>query len=437
MSFPKPKYAIFSPSDVPSYNPRFVLPKCWWQYLTPPYVITIIWLVVTFPLCFVHLNITWLPLLARCILIPVYLFFRPMWILWAPPKPAHGRMLVYGYFFATFAADLLPLVMYPYGYLDIGKLIESIRNLKSSNECNHDSAVQELDSDWFGVQPANSMHDALGESPGALLFNEYLQVCYFALFPLILSIHVVLWWSFRGRTVTGELLINRQHKTKSSLPNQQNPIRSMSLSKNNSSINERKDTKSSLFQLDDSEDEKLFHYLENKDIHWYSGSYTPELEQALMTLLVGSFTCWIFYMSYPVAGPLWCLPSKPDPRKFGYVFSYINMWMQDTGAAHGTATPSSHCAATVGVWVICALYHRQLNILCFFIVPGLVVATVFCHYHYAVDAIAGSLYGCVLPLISVSICNKIRQKFKLRSFAIIDSSHPSINVFPATKIPIK
>jgi hypothetical protein len=60
-----------------------------------------------------------------------------------------------------------------------------------------------------------------------------------------------------------------------------------------------------------------------------------------------------------VSGPLWCFP-RPNAADTGYFFSYVNAKVQDNGAAHGTATPSSHCASTVCLWILCMIFNRHM-----------------------------------------------------------------------------
>ena len=68
-------------------------------------------------------------------------------------------------------------------------------------------------------------------------------------------------------------------------------------------------------------------------------------------------------------------------------------WLLGQGSAFGTAFPSSHVAATVAATI--ALWYQWRRMALVVIVPTvlLIVATVYCQMHYAVDAGSGLLVG--------------------------------------------
>lgn len=390
-----PTFTALNIEDTFTSEPKLKLPSRFWQYLTPAEIISILWLFGTLPLCFVHITLTWFPLLIRLFGIPIFLFLRPLWIMWS--RPSNGKWLPLIHDLSTLVVIFLPAGMYPLGYMDVGMLIESIWSLGPHNECERDQEIMRIEEEWFGSQLAVTIHESVGTSVGGLLFSEYLQFCYFGLFISFFVVHIGLYWSFRGRDYNGRYAFGPRAKSGGFVGYG---------SLGTDSVDEHSGS-----DIEDRNESQKYH-----------GSYDPEYEYALMSLLICSYSCWVVYLCYPVAGPLWCLPPKPKPVDYGYVFSYINLWLQDTGASHGTATPSSHCIATVGLWIVCILYHKPLAIACIFVIPGLLFATVYCHYHYAVDSVIGIGWGFFTPVLAIYGSRCIRQKLKLKSF-IVQKKH--------------
>jgi membrane-associated phospholipid phosphatase len=95
------------------------------------------------------------------------------------------------------------------------------------------------------------------------------------------------------------------------------------------------------------------------------------------------------------------------------------------GAAHGTATPSSHCAVTVALWLLSMhprLGSRRLAVALAFCVPGLVVATVYLQYHYGFDALVGTLMGIVLAPLCVALTTLLARLCRLKRLPSVDLS---------------
>lgn len=110
--------------------------------------------------------------------------------------------------------------------------------------------------------------------------------------------------------------------------------------------------------------------------------------------------CFATSSILPVEGPYYYYGSF-DPGDVGYFFSYVVDYLLSSGGMKGTAFPSEHCAVAVAVWVVAWLFCREYALYLFFIVPALVNATVWCGYHYGIDAIFGVLYGIIFTPLGV------------------------------------
>eukprot|EP00005_Dracoamoeba_jomungandri_P000965 CAMPEP_0174254420 /NCGR_PEP_ID=MMETSP0439-20130205/3741_1 /TAXON_ID=0 /ORGANISM="Stereomyxa ramosa, Strain Chinc5" /LENGTH=276 /DNA_ID=CAMNT_0015335985 /DNA_START=90 /DNA_END=917 /DNA_ORIENTATION=+ len=72
-------------------------------------------------------------------------------------------------------------------------------------------------------------------------------------------------------------------------------------------------------------------------------------DRAVSALALTFFSCFLFYIVYPVEGPYWSFP-RPEAEEISFYFGYIVRWVL-VASAHGTAMPSSHCAISTACWV--------------------------------------------------------------------------------------
>ncbi len=105
--------------------------------------------------------------------------------------------------------------------------------------------------------------------------------------------------------------------------------------------------------------------------------------------------CLIWYIFMPVMGPRYKFEKISGPLADGYVFKLVHMILSGA-SSKGTAFPSSHCAISVIVVLYAARYDPVVfAILCPFGV-GLVVGTVYGRFHYALDAILGTVLAVIV-----------------------------------------
>ena len=100
--------------------------------------------------------------------------------------------------------------------------------------------------------------------------------------------------------------------------------------------------------------------------------------------------CLIWYIFMPVMGPRYKFEKISGPLADGYVFKMVHRILSGA-SSKGTAFPSSHCAIGVIVVLYAARYDPvAFAIICPFSV-GLVLGTVYGRFHYALDAIVGTI----------------------------------------------
>lgn len=128
-------------------------------------------------------------------------------------------------------------------------------------------------------------------------------------------------------------------------------------------------------------------------------------DASLSAISLVFYVCFSIYLIWPVKGPYYSL-QQPDADEVGYVFSHLVRHLLNSESSQGTATPSSHCAIATAFWVVAWLFLPLLGLFFFLLVPGLVLATVWCGFHYGMDALGGVVLGLILTLIAIAITMK-------------------------------
>jgi len=311
----------------------------YYRNLKPVDLWCLVYLIITFPLCFVAPSLdrlVWSGILVRFILIPGVVYFRAyfqrihypratincFWkgFAWAGRKETSSYTLDLGHLY--WLLDWYVAFVFIYLYAETGQLIGNLYGPNFS----YDLQVREAEVLLFSEQLSVELRNIF---PGKAL-GEYLHFCYFSFYFLIISL---------GAGV----------------------------------------------------------YLQRPREFWDKGA---------SGLSLCFFSCFAFYLLYPVKGPFHVFP-RPDPDDVGYLFSHIVHWLLKAESSEGTATPSSHCAISVVVWFMACLYHRPLAIGFIFLVPGLVVATVWCGFHYAFDAVIGCVWGILAGTLGVMLANSM------------------------------
>lgn len=130
-------------------------------------------------------------------------------------------------------------------------------------------------------------------------------------------------------------------------------------------------------------------------------AFRGERANARRSILVegGTFLfCYLIFVFFPVAGPYNYLPWPTGEVLNNPMARLVYATLAD-GNSFGAAFPSSHVAATTAAVVGAWLGHRRLGYA--LAVPAILLAfgTVYCHMHYAIDAILGLVTGVMVPLI--------------------------------------
>ena len=115
-------------------------------------------------------------------------------------------------------------------------------------------------------------------------------------------------------------------------------------------------------------------------------------QELLTTLMLTFLSCCLMYIAYPVAGPYHHI-GVPDLGVLGGGIAAAAHAIVQSGSSVGTAFPSSHTAIAVVIWLSAWRLDRRLFWVLSLVVPALTVGTVYGGFHYAVDTLAGVLWG--------------------------------------------
>jgi membrane-associated phospholipid phosphatase len=118
---------------------------------------------------------------------------------------------------------------------------------------------------------------------------------------------------------------------------------------------------------------------------------------ATITLAVFA-VCYTIFIFYPVGGP-WNNFDRAQLSQVGYFAPALVHEVLIKGESVGTAFPSSHVAVAVAVWLVSYQVDRRVFRILAFLVPALVVGTVYGGFHYLIDSIVGVLVGMTLALL--------------------------------------
>jgi membrane-associated phospholipid phosphatase len=116
----------------------------------------------------------------------------------------------------------------------------------------------------------------------------------------------------------------------------------------------------------------------------------------LFSLSYSYILCYIGFMLYPVASPLYHQRDLYLIPFDGGVFTWFGEWMRHNVHFAGGSLPSPHCAASTVMLGMMWRYNRRLFRVLFPLVILIYVSTVYGRYHYVSDGVAGIIAGFVV-----------------------------------------
>jgi membrane-associated phospholipid phosphatase len=136
-----------------------------------------------------------------------------------------------------------------------------------------------------------------------------------------------------------------------------------------------------------------------------------DVDRFIFTLAVLSYSCYALYHLIPVAGGRYIPEMKALTQVYRYgPFTRIMAFVYRSSPHFGGAFPSSHVAVALGInlFAIRAIPKFGKSMLPITIL--LIVSTVYCHYHYFIDTVAGTLYGIGMFLLATSLITRFERR---------------------------
>lgn len=128
----------------------------------------------------------------------------------------------------------------------------------------------------------------------------------------------------------------------------------------------------------------------------------PEAVFALMLTFVG---CFVWYVAFPVQGPRYLWPgTAPD----GPIRS-LTLGLLESRSSAGTAFPSSHVAVATAQCFLGWHFFRARGLLLVPLTLGLAAGAVYGGFHYAVDVIAGAVFGLLLAIAGLELFDLLNR----------------------------
>ena len=122
--------------------------------------------------------------------------------------------------------------------------------------------------------------------------------------------------------------------------------------------------------------------------YWYVSGRRRAFAELMLLLAAVMFGSYLFFVLFPVDSPYYRF-ERLGPPFSGHVFFDLVQEVSSRGGARGGAFPSAHVSGAVVVWLVAWRHQPRLAGWLSPWIAGLMVATVYGRFHYAVDTIAG------------------------------------------------
>ena len=132
--------------------------------------------------------------------------------------------------------------------------------------------------------------------------------------------------------------------------------------------------------------------------YWYFTGRTAAFRELLFLVCLTYYISYLFFILFPVDSPFYLFDALGEPSA-GHFFYNLVHFASERGGARGGAFPSSHVSVSVVVWLTAWFNQRRLAYLLIPIVVGVILATVYGRFHYALDSIAGLAFGGLIFVI--------------------------------------
>jgi membrane-associated phospholipid phosphatase len=132
--------------------------------------------------------------------------------------------------------------------------------------------------------------------------------------------------------------------------------------------------------------------------YWYARGRRSAFHELVLLLAAVMFGSYLFFILFPVDSPYYRFERLGPPLAGHFFFNFVHE-VSARGGARGGAFPSAHVSGAVIVWLVAWRHQPRLAGWLAPLVLGLIVATVYGRFHYALDTLAG--FGFALAVVAL------------------------------------
>jgi membrane-associated phospholipid phosphatase len=140
--------------------------------------------------------------------------------------------------------------------------------------------------------------------------------------------------------------------------------------------------------------------------YWYFSGRREAFGNLMLTLSIVMLGSYLFFILLPVDSPYYLETRLGSPLSGRFFFDLVHH-VSARGGARGGAFPSAHASGTLVIFLVAWCHQRRLALLLTPILAGIVAATVYGRFHYALDTIAGLLLAALVVLAGRRLLNPI------------------------------
>src|SRR5262249_47519910 len=126
--------------------------------------------------------------------------------------------------------------------------------------------------------------------------------------------------------------------------------------------------------------------------YWYAVGRRAAFHELVMLLTMVMLGSYLFFILFPVDSPYY-RADRVGPPLAGHFFFELVHTISDHGGARGGAFPSTPVSGGVVGRLVAWRHQRRLAYLLAPVIAGVIVATVYGRFHYALDTAAGLALG--------------------------------------------
>ncbi|MCK4835365.1 MAG: phosphatase PAP2 family protein [Candidatus Aminicenantes bacterium] len=141
-----------------------------------------------------------------------------------------------------------------------------------------------------------------------------------------------------------------------------------------------------------------------------------QLENYFFVLGLTNVICFLGFIIFPVASPMYMIADLFEIPLKGYLFTAIGEFIRSHLHTIGGSIPSPHAAIATIMLLMAFRYHRGFFITLTPIIFSLYISTFYCRYHYPTDTVIGILTAILVFRASpylTKFWNNLASRFKV------------------------